>query len=77
MALYKDERHVRKGEGPAFESTYGPGKTVPYSGIYLCENCGDEIASNKGDPFPPANHHQHNPNTGAILWRLLVFAEQK
>lgn len=77
MALYKDEDNVKKGHGSAFESTYGPGKAVPHSGIYRCDNCGDEIAANAGDPFPPQNHHQHKPGVGAIAWRCLVYAQQQ
>lgn len=74
MAIYKDEQNVKKGTGDAFGFTYGPGNTVPHSGIYRCDHCGREIASNKDDPFPPQNHHQHNP-AKTIAWRLLVFAQ--
>lgn len=76
MALFRDEKHVLKGKGDAFDKVYTPGIKVPHSGIYRCENCGDEVASNKDDPFPPQNHHQHSP-PAPILWRLLVFAQQK
>ncbi len=76
MAIYKDESKVRKGHGEAFETTHKPGAKAPHSGIYRCENCGDENACNKGDPLPPQNHAQH-PTSKPIEWRLLVFAEQK
>jgi hypothetical protein len=76
MAIYKKGTSVHEGSGQAFEVTHKPGIIVPYSGIYRCDNCGDEDACNKGDPFPPQNHHQHNPPS-PILWRLLVFAQQK
>jgi hypothetical protein len=76
MAIYKDETNVVKGHGVAFETTHKPGTIAQYSGIYRCENCGDEDACNKGNPLPPQNHAQHT--TGApIEWRLLVYAQQK
>jgi hypothetical protein len=77
MALYKDTANVKLGHGSAFETTHRPGERVPHSGIYRCENCGDEIASNHGDPFPPQNHHQHKPGAGEIRWRMLVYAQQQ
>lgn len=77
MAIYKDQTNVKVGHGTAFESSFGPGQTVAHSGIYRCENCGDEIAANAGDPFPPQNHHAHQQGLGPIRWRLLVFSESK
>lgn len=54
------------------------GGIVPASGIYRCEGCGDEITSNKGDKFPPQNHHQHDGILGAkVEWRLIVKTETK
>ena len=52
-------------------STYDPSDTVPVSGIYRCTVCGKEITSNKNDPFPPQNHHQHNQKQN-IKWQLIV-----
>lgn len=52
------------------------GSIVPASGIYRCEGCGDEITSNKGDPFPPQNKHQHT-NGKKVEWRLIVKTETK
>ena len=51
---------------------YNPGSEVPISGIYKCRHCKKEITSNKGDPFPPQNHHQHATNLGSIQWELIV-----
>jgi hypothetical protein len=76
MALYEDEAHVLKGQGPAFAVVHNPGAATPHSGIYRCISCGDEVASNAPNPLPPQNHHQHNPNVGPIRWKLLVFAQQ-
>ena len=58
---------------PWWKETYGPGNTVPVSGIYRCLNCNKEVTSNEGDPFPPQNHAQH-PCGSAIKWKLNVRA---
>ena len=39
---------------------YKPGETVPESGIYACDNCGNEVTCVEGEPFPPcANGCKH------------------
>ena len=76
MALYCDQTNVKKvDEQDAFKTVHSPGKIVPFSGIYICVNCGDEDACNKGDPFPPQNKHQHKTSS-PIGWKLLVYAQQ-
>lgn len=60
------------GKKDWWKNEYGPGDDVPVSGIYRCVGCGREIASNKGDPFPPQNNHQHTDKQGDILWKLNV-----
>ena len=77
MALYKYEQYLARNTHNEFDTTYGPGATCHNSGIYRCEGCGDEIASNKGNPFPPQNHHQHSTSQGAIRWKLIVCAQQR
>jgi hypothetical protein len=77
MALFCDSAHVTHvKEQDAFKTVHKVGTKVPFSGIYRCVNCGDEDCCNKGDPFPPQNHHQH-PEPEPIGWRLLVFARGK
>lgn len=76
MAQYKYEKYLNQSNNTAYDSLHKPGENCPNSGIYRCESCGDEIASNKGNPFPPQNHHQHPPGKGGIQWRLIVFAQQ-
>ncbi|MCE2009028.1 MULTISPECIES: protein L [Enterobacter] len=49
-----------EGDKERWTSQYNPGDTVPVSGIYRCTVCGKEVTSNKDDPFPPQNHHQHS-----------------
>jgi len=51
---------------------YEIGDTVPVSGIYRCQGCGDEITSNAGQPFPPQNRHQHADTSVEVLWQLIV-----
>ena len=77
MALYCDQGNVKKvDEQAAFKAVYSPGQLVPFSGIYICVNCGDEDACNKETKFPPQNKHQHK-SADPIGWKLLVFAQQK
>ena len=58
---------------PEWNELHQIGSIVPVSGIYRCEGCGDEITSNKGDPFPPQNKHQHPSVFGQkVEWRLIV-----
>jgi hypothetical protein len=77
MALYKYTQYLGTSTDAAFDVLYKPGATTPHSGIYRCEGCGHEIASNGGNPLPPQNHHQHNASQGTILWRMAVYAQGK
>ena len=60
------------GDNSWWNETYSSGNNVPVSGIYRCIVCEKEIASNKDDPFPPQNHHQHTALAGKIEWQLIV-----
>jgi hypothetical protein len=75
MALYKYSQDVAVSSDAAFDQDYGPGASVPHSGIYKCRGCQRECACNGGDPLPPQNHHQHNTTQGDIRWRLAVYAQ--
>jgi hypothetical protein len=75
MALYKNKSGVTLSDSAAFDGTHSPGSTTPHSGIYICTNCRDEIASNKGNPLPPQNHRQHSNTSKDILWQLLVMTQ--
>ncbi|MDC8010979.1 protein L [Tahibacter soli] len=77
MALYKHGNHLIHSKDVAFDATYTPGTATPHSGIYRCTGCGDEIASNAGNPLPSQNHKQHGVSQGAIRWQLLVYAQQQ
>lgn len=76
MALYKYQQVLAHSNHQAFDELHTPGTAATYSGIYRCQSCGDEIAANAGNPLPPQNHRQHNPNAGPIRWRLIVGAQQ-
>ena len=75
MALYKYVNVLKASQDAAFDAIHSPGATTPHSGIYRCQGCGHEIASNAGNPLPPQNHHQHGTGQGTIRWQLVVFAQ--
>lgn len=75
MAWYKYDQFLTKDNATAYDQTYKPGDAAPYSGIYRCEGCRKEVASNQNQPLPPQNHHQHSQSQGAIRWRLIVYAD--
>ena len=68
------EKFIVKVNSPKewWTNTYSAGDKVPVSGIYKCKGCKKEITSNKNDPFPPENHHQHTALAGEIEWKLIV-----
>lgn len=76
MAAYtsKTEQYLQKvdSEREHWTASYTAGNTVPFSGIYKCLGCNKEITSNKGDPFPPQNKHQHTALQGKVSWKLIV-----
>ena len=75
MALYKNSAYLKTSTSAAFDKLHKPGENTPDSGIYRCEGCGKEIASNAGNPLPPQNHHQHTTAQGSIRWRMIVQAQ--
>ena len=75
MALYKYSHHLHTSEHNSFDAIHHPGASTPHSGVYRCEGCGHEVASNAGNPLPPQNYHQHAPSQGQIRWRLIVYAQ--
>jgi hypothetical protein len=77
MALYKYANYLALSNDAVFDVVNSPGTVTPHSGIYRCEGCGHEVASNAGNPLPPQNHHQHGLVQGHIRWKLLVYAQTK
>jgi hypothetical protein len=75
MALYKYSHYLTRVTDPRFDPALEPGTIAPHCGIYQCQGCGHEIASNAGNSLPPADHHEHEPEQGALLWRLIVSIE--
>lgn len=72
MAYYKYSTHLHQNNHAAFDAITHPGSPTPYSGIYRCEGCGENIVSTYTHVMPPQNHHQHTAGQGAIRWRLLI-----
>lgn len=77
MALYKHGKYFSQSNDAEFDKLHNPGDICPFSGIYRCESCGDEIAANKNTPLPPQNHHQHAPAQGRIRWKLIAATQQQ
>lgn len=75
MALYKNAAYLGQVNDAIFDQLSPPGTPATRSGIYRCEGCRKEVASNQGEPLPPQNHHQHVPSQGTIRWRLIVYAQ--
>lgn len=73
MAWYVDANNLKVAHGkePVWHAEYGPGQTVPQSGVYKCCGCNREVTSNAGDPFPPPSHHTHSPT--AVKWKLIIW----
>jgi hypothetical protein len=71
MAIYRYAHYLQQSSHAAFDALWTPGQKAEHSGIYRCEHCGKNVASNYGDPLPPQNHHQHLV-PGPIRWRLVV-----
>jgi hypothetical protein len=72
MANYKYIRFFTESDNRAFDELHPPGTPAPHSGIYRCEACTENVASNHGEPLPPQNHHQHTVGQGRIRWRLIA-----
>lgn len=75
MAIYKYAQIMATSTDRMFDTLFNPGATTLHSGIYRCEGCAREVASNAGNALPPQNHHQHATMHGAIRWRLAVYAQ--
>jgi len=75
MAIYKYEKYLTNNGNAEFDKLYNPGVTTPHSGIYRCMNCHREVVSETGKPLPPQNHHAHTQAQGAIVWKMIVFAD--
>jgi hypothetical protein len=75
LATYKYQQLLSASNDAKFDQIHSPGAAAPGSGIYRCEGCGREIASNLGQPLPPQNHHQHTYAQGAIRWRFEVATQ--
>ncbi len=77
MALYKEEKYVKKSDDKAFDTTFNPGQAPEHSGIYRCTGCGHEVVAEQSRQLPPQNHHQHTTSQGPIRWKMLVYAQHQ
>lgn len=76
MAMFKPGSHLWQSTCEAFDDEAQPGTVAQWTGIYACQSCNHEIASNEGDLLPPPNHHRH-ASPAAIRWKLIVYADQR
>jgi hypothetical protein len=72
MAVYKYSQYLSQSNHAAYDAIHSPSQATPYSGIYRCEGCGENIVSTHAHHLPPQNHHQHTYSQGTIRWRLIV-----
>ena len=72
MAVYKHDNYLRHRNDAIFDTLLETNTAAPYSGIYRCEICGQEVISQKSTPLPPETHHKHPHHQEAIHWRLTV-----
>ena len=77
MALYKNGAWLTKSEDATFDKVYTPGSKPDHSGIFRCLVCGREVVGESERTLPPQNHHQHNPDQGAIRWQLAVYCDHR
>ena len=52
MATYKYAAYLAQIDHAAFDNISNPGAAAPFSGVYRCQGCGSEVASNQGQPLP-------------------------
>lgn len=53
MAIYKYGHYLTQNNSVEFDVVTHPANKTPYSGIYRCEGCGQNIASVEGHTMPP------------------------
>jgi len=79
MAFYKYSSYLTVDRSDAFDTIYKPGEPTPHSGIYRCNGCTVEIASEAGKPLPASRacseHHPNKHVSGEVSWKLMVSAD--
>ena len=70
MAIYRYPQFLLRVDHALFESLHAPGTVAPYSGIYRCSVCGQEIVARRDEPLPASDHHAHVVGEGAMRWQL-------
>ncbi len=74
MAFYKHSNFLTPNQHAEFDVLHPPGYRPENSGVYRCRGCGKEVTTEKGNPLPPQNHHQHS-NYTPIQWQLVVATQ--
>jgi hypothetical protein len=73
MALYQRQNELSYSSSSVFNTTYEPGASAPFGGIYKCTGCGLEIGIAKFHVLPPQNHHQHPSRYTPIRWQPVTL----
>lgn len=62
MAFYKYAQYLTQSNNSPFDTVTHPGYATPYSGIYRCKGCGENVASVQAHTYaaakPPSAHRQ-------------------
>ena len=70
MAIYRYPQFLLRVDHTLFETLHAPGTSAPYSGIYRCHVCGQEIVAMRNESLPAADHHDHVIGDGPMRWQL-------
>jgi hypothetical protein len=76
MAIYGNEKLVRKRTEKIFRELHAPGDETPRTGIYRCDYCGFEVVRELDAPLPSLTEHDHKPGIAIPQWRLVVYAQR-
>ena len=70
MAIYKYPQFLLRVDHTLFETQNATGAPAPYSGIYRCSICGQEIVAKRNEVLPSADHHPHYLGDDVMHWQL-------
>lgn len=75
MSLCKYSQYISHSSGKSFDQLSEPEGFAAATGIYRCEEFGEEIVSLAGRVLPASNHHRHMYGKGPIRWRVVVMIQ--
>ena len=73
MALYHNAADLTFSTSTVFSTSYEPGQSAPFGGVYKCTGCGHEISTARYHSLPPQNNHQHANPFVPIRWQPVVL----